>query len=411
MSLRWLANYLRTLRDWKSGCWKRKSDLSIIDPSRIPDQMAPAAVAIVNTYLGAVKGAALDHSKQIQIGYVTDPDFRYISGWGPTHKYLSFVHADDAVHAAALDALQHLEVIGGDLLLKRAHTNSQASIPDPEPEWAGLITASSQSGAAKLLTMSADLAVAQDYQNYLNNREAINALIAANPDSAFAAGWIATFARVNDLGLNHMSASDFLGGLVGYIDSLNKAGLGAAAANAIVSRGVGNTVVVEIKIPNGAEVPGSLSVFADHMTVSSDAGGQTLQFIVDSGFSASGTQYIAGGASGTAGHDILVGSAGDDSIGGGAGWDFIAGGAGGDHLYGEDGSDILRGGRGNDDLQGGLGNDTYVFNRGDGADGRWSHRSLNKGRRAMARSDVRGSGWRNAQGRFASMACIRKRFA
>ena len=87
----------------------------------IPDQMAPAAVAIVNTYLGAVKGAALDHSKQIQIGYVTDPDFRYISGWGPTHKYLSFVHADDAVHAAALDALQHLEVIGGDLLMKRAH--------------------------------------------------------------------------------------------------------------------------------------------------------------------------------------------------------------------------------------------------------------------------------------------------
>ena len=88
---------------------------------------------------------------------------------------------------------------------------------------------------------------------------------------------------MNDLGLNHMSASDFLGGLVGYIDSVNKAGLGAAAANATVHRGVGNTVIVEIKIPNGVEVPGSLSVFADHMTVSSDAGGQTLQFIVDSG--------------------------------------------------------------------------------------------------------------------------------
>ena len=47
--------------------------------------------------------------------------------------------------------------------------------------------------------MSADLSVAQDYENYLNNREAINALMAAYPESAFTAGWIATFARVNDL--------------------------------------------------------------------------------------------------------------------------------------------------------------------------------------------------------------------
>ena len=216
---------------------------------------------------------------------------------------------------------------------------------------------------------------------------------------------------MNDLGLNHMNASDFLGGLVGYLDSVNKAGLGAAAANATVSRGVGNTVVVEIKIPNGAEVPGALSVFADHMTVTSDASGQTLQFIVDSGFSASGTQYIAGGASGTAGHDILVGSAGDDSIGAGAGWDFIDGGAGYDWIYGQDGSDILRGGKGNDKLFGGLGNDTYVFNRGDGVEARWNHRPANRSRRAMALSRVRESGWRHARGASASMACSYKKFA
>ena len=90
----------------------------------IPDPMAAAAVEIVNAYLKAVKGAALDHSKQTQIGYVTDPDFRFINGWGPNHHYYSFTHADDAVHAAALDILQHTEVIGGDLLLKRAHANS-----------------------------------------------------------------------------------------------------------------------------------------------------------------------------------------------------------------------------------------------------------------------------------------------
>jgi hypothetical protein len=150
----------------------------------IPDPMAAAAVSIINTYLGAVKGAALDHSMQTQIGYVTDPSFRYIDGWAPTHKYYSFLGPDDAVHRAALDVLQHTEVIGGNILLKRAHANSAASIPDPEPEWAGLITPSSQSGAEKLATLSADLSVAQDYQNYLNNREAINALMAANVSMA-----------------------------------------------------------------------------------------------------------------------------------------------------------------------------------------------------------------------------------
>jgi Ca2+-binding RTX toxin-like protein len=354
----------------------------------IPDPMAAAAVSIINAYLGAVKGIALDHSKQTQIGYVTDPSFRYIDGWTPTHKYLSFVKPDDAVHAAALDILQHTEAIGGDLFLKRAHANSTASIPDPEPEWAGLITPSSQSGAEKLAVLSADLSVAQDYENYLNNREAINALIAANPESAFAAGWIATFARVNELGLNHANASDFLGGLVGYLDSVNKAGLGAEAANATVKRGSDNSVIVEVKIANGAEVPGALSVFADHINVTSDASGQTLQFTVDSGVVANGYHFLGPGASGgdgandfwignataantftgTGGHDILVGGAMNDVIHAGGGWDFVDGGAGNDYLFGEDGGDILRGGKGTDFLYGGQGDDSYVFNRGDGVD-------------------------------------------
>jgi hypothetical protein len=90
----------------------------------VPDPMVRAADSIINAYLHAVNGAALDHTKQTMVGYVTDPDFRYISGWTPTHQYLSFIRPDDAVHAAALDVPQHLEVIGGDLLMKRAHQNS-----------------------------------------------------------------------------------------------------------------------------------------------------------------------------------------------------------------------------------------------------------------------------------------------
>ena len=81
-------------------------------------------------------------------------------------------NADDAVNEAAVYLLQHTEVVGGDLLLKRAHQHSQY---------------------ADTLTFSGDLQVAQDYERYLDNREAINALMAANPNTAFTAGWEATF--------------------------------------------------------------------------------------------------------------------------------------------------------------------------------------------------------------------------
>jgi Ca2+-binding RTX toxin-like protein len=187
-----------------------------------------------------------------------------------------------------------------------------------------------------------------------------------------------------------MSASDFLGGLVGYLDSVSKAGLGAEAANATVHRDSGNSVIVEVRVANGAEVPGALSAFADHVAATSDAGGQTLQFTVDSGVVANGYHFFGVGASaasggdggsdlwiggngtnyftGTGGHDILVGGASYDVLSGGDGFDFLDGGGHIDTLSGGAGNDILIGGKGNDYLAGGADEDTYVFNRGDGAD-------------------------------------------
>jgi hypothetical protein len=85
--------------------------------------MAAAAASIVNTYFAAVNGAALDRYKQATIGYTKNPDLLYITGV-PNHTDRSFTDANDAVQAAALDVLQHSEMIGGDLLMKRAHQNS-----------------------------------------------------------------------------------------------------------------------------------------------------------------------------------------------------------------------------------------------------------------------------------------------
>jgi RTX calcium-binding nonapeptide repeat (4 copies) len=201
--------------------------------------------------------------------------------------------------------------------------------------------------------MAGDLSIAQDYETYLNNREAINALMAANPDSAFTAGWIATFARVNDLKLNQLSPNDFLGGLVGYLDSVAKAGLGSDAANVVFKQGAG--ISIEIKLPNGDEVPGALAVFASQVSQSSDAGGTTVRlaftsFLTDSGFAGFAGQGGSGAYSGnvlwfgadvansfsaSASHNtILIGGASSDVLTGGNGFDFLDGGAGNDTLTG-----------------------------------------------------------------------------
>ena len=350
----------------------------------ISEAMGDQVARIANSYLDAVHGAAIYYSGKVMIGYNAGAaPYQYITGWFPdgiNGPAAHFASATDAIQQGVRELLMNTEVIGGDLLIKRAHqafmNGPHAAPTEIAPDF------------TDLATLGGDLRTAQDYEQYLNDRETINALIELYPESAFTAGWAATFARVHELGLDQARGSDFIGGLVGYLDSVNKAGLGAEAANATVSRGIGNTVVVEIKIPNGAEVPGSLSVFADQLKITSDASGQTLQFTVDSGIVASGEHFLGAGASagdgandlwigaagaentftGTGGHDILVGGTMNDVIYGGGGWDFIDGGYGNDYLFGQDGSDILRGGVNTDFLFGGLGNDSYVFNRGDGAD-------------------------------------------
>jgi Ca2+-binding RTX toxin-like protein len=330
-------------------------------------KLSSAVTEIVNADLAALDGIGLAASRQpIMIGYHTGyPAEPYITGWFPNGgEAPRFASAADAVNSVAIEIMQNTQVIGGNLLLKRAHQYSNYQ---------------------DTATLAGDMQIAVDYERYLNNREVINALMAANPDTAFTAGWAATFARAKDLHLDQSSSIDVFGGLVGWLDSVSKAGLGAEAANASV-RYSGSSVVVEVKVANGAEVPGSLSVFADQVSQSSDATGTTVQFTFAGGLAASfnprsgattgsggndlwfGSVYAVSSFAGAGGHDILVGGASDDTIAAGAGFDFIDGGVGNDNILGEAGNDILVGGKGWDYLRGGAGDDAYVFNRGDGGE-------------------------------------------
>ena len=219
------------------------------------------------------------------------------------------------------ELLVNTEVIGGDLLMKRAH---QAFINGPHP-----VPNETSPDFSDLIKLSGDLSVAQDYENYLNNREAINALMAANPDTAFTAGWIATFARVNDLKLNHVQR-ERLPRRAGRLSRFGQQG--RARRRGGERHRQARRRQQRPRRDQGGEWRGdagrALGVRRpphDHQRRKR----QTLQFTVDSGLGESGTQIRGdGGAISPAAAATTSWSAAraDDTIGGGAGWDFIDGG-------------------------------------------------------------------------------------
>src|SRR5207237_1397944 len=63
-----------------------------------------------------------------------------------------------------------------------------------------------------------NVTTARDYRQYLEDRETIDTTIAADPNSAFAAAWIVTFARAVELGLDKRSVTDWIGGWNVFLD-------------------------------------------------------------------------------------------------------------------------------------------------------------------------------------------------
>ena len=159
---------------------------------------ANAAVTVLNGYIDAiggesVQGSALWHS------------YGYDGNTIEFDRSTSKPNAQALLDYGVITTLKQLEIAGGDMILKRAITNSTATT---------------------LQDLSADISVAQQYELYEQNKEAINLLIALNPQSAFAAGWVVTLARAHELGLDTWCKSDFYGGVNGYLQSLGLDKLG-----------------------------------------------------------------------------------------------------------------------------------------------------------------------------------------
>ncbi|WP_138379547.1 cadherin domain-containing protein [Luteithermobacter gelatinilyticus] len=350
--------------------------------------LAAAAAEALNGVLGLIGGAVANEGRVSGGTYgLRKSDYTYRVDGGafgpgdPGKRTIARTFDGDEEDAAAqliehgvLNALDDLRIAGGDVYLKRALYNSLDSLLAGDDVPAGL------EGEA-LGALYGNLATAGDYKTYVENAAAINAIMAAEPDSAFAAGWIVTLQRVSELGLNKRHAADWLGGWdawatthgvesYGQLDlgiALNGAGQAERLLSGLDENGIGFRILDTVTQGGRDVIAGTAG--ADTITITGDmlAGDASLSV---NGVAQDGTDMridTAATVHGGAGNDVIIGGdlgnelfgdGGDDLLRGGLKDDWLFGGAGADRLYAEGGDgNYLDGGAGNDELYGALGSD------------------------------------------------------
>ncbi|HEX8665777.1 MAG TPA: hypothetical protein VF744_17315, partial [Beijerinckiaceae bacterium] len=280
-------------------------------------------------------------------GVAADPAHQRTFGAGTQQFEDADRRVGEVAQLAIHEILDRMQVVGGDVVMRRALDASRTQNP-----------------TFGVVDLGFDLQVAKDYRFYLDNLRLINAMIEADPESRFAAGWMVTLKRADELGLNRASEKDFKGGILAHLADRGLADkldwtpdVDPDEPDTLLLHKLNHTVRID-----NAFGPGLVKI--EKGTDGTDWGTFTnapLQSVLryDGG---AGNDFI----SGHRGTNILVGGAGDDLVNGNAGHDWLAGGDGNDTLNGSTGDDLLNGGAGADTLNGGGGFDVVVG--GDGGD-------------------------------------------
>ncbi|MEM6682751.1 MAG: calcium-binding protein, partial [Pseudomonadota bacterium] len=393
---------------WRDGefvvdnVWSRKGG-----SEEAAESLASQVAGTLNGVLALVGGELLNGEDVTGGTYgMRKKDFTYREAQSREERDIKLKTRDSGavIKKGSFTALSDFQVAGGDIIGKRAVTSSLAL---------------SGETAFSMEALVGDLAVASDYASYLANPSIINSLIASDPDSAFAAGWILTRVRAVELGLHKRAASDWYGGwdvALGVYDGPEGAEytpgqlsfdlVGKERVTSLVDAGGGFVLgsygdTIDTAGKDEIAVTGDLTVAGDNGDTIADTAGLTING--EAGVSGQSqtidvAAVIRGNASdntirgGDLGNDIF-GGAGDDELRGGKLDDWLFGEAGDDMLYagdtaevnagnagngnlldGGEGDDQLFGGQGSDWLEGGAGTDTLYGGSGDdilagGADG------------------------------------------
>jgi len=380
--------------------------------------MASTAATVFNALLDA-SGGTLARPSEIQAGnygmrgtsFVYRP-YSTTDKAAITRSYSGKDAADKIINFGILQALNDpdFKILGGSNYVKRAIYGTLSQL-DPGAD--GLNPA----------TLLGNIQSAKSYENYIENKGLINALVAAEPDRVFASETALTLSRAVELGINKRHASDWFGGfsyliqetgsvaskveLKFYVDpginkvsrlilsgasyfldtidytgqtdidgttgadvitlvntTVNSSGIKVVGGAAQVTAWTGLTV-------NGVAATGTISVDVA-ANVFAGEGDDTVHAsnLGDNIFGGWGNDTLYGGLL----DDWLLGGDGDDTLNAGAmaagtlGGDgnYLNGGAGNDLLIGREGSDWLEGGDGADILEGGDGDDVLAGGAGAG---------------------------------------------
>lgn len=269
-----------------------------------------------------------------------------------------------------------------------------------------------------------NLASAQSYETYLANSVVINAIVAAERDSVFAAETAINLVRAVELGLTKRHRADWFGGFTALLDASQISAAGVEfgfdydpfsdnisrlisvgdsilsdaidiAGQTNIEAGDGNDLIFLDQVAtniDGFEVAGGAGRIANSAglkingeaadgsavginvaaTIDAGAGNDIVHAsnLGDNVFGGAGDDTLYGGRLddwllGGDGDDVLNAGAADGSSLGGDG-NYLNGGDGNDTLNGREGSDWLEGGDGTDTLTGGAGDDILVGGAGAG---------------------------------------------
>lgn len=143
------------------------------------------------------------------------------------------------VTAATFEELADMTFSGGDAYVEKAiEATTGEWITEADDNGLGGSTyggtvAPSQPLSITLDTLAGNIQIAKDYETYLANEGTINDLIAQNPTSDFAAGWIIELQQAASLGLNDTSSNPLSSTV--YYDGIGLSGLHSSQIENIIN--------------------------------------------------------------------------------------------------------------------------------------------------------------------------------
>ena len=124
------------------------------------------------------------------------------------HKFYGNTGVQQLINFSVLTQLANLQIVGGNVYVKRAISAVAANAFD-----------ASGNPAVDSNAVAGAIQIAQDYQKYLSEEVEINAIIAGAPQSALSLGWATELAEAAALGLDKRGISDWNAGWNGFLQS------------------------------------------------------------------------------------------------------------------------------------------------------------------------------------------------